>query len=54
MLMEYADGQTLEQLMADKSLGMWDDVRCIRQVLAAPNMPMDWGVIHRDIKPAIS
>lgn len=52
MLMEFVDGQTLEQKLKDGPLPVAKAVEYISQVLSALDYAHSRGVVHRDIKPA--
>src|SRR5579872_1087231 len=51
MVMEFVDGQTLEQLLRGGPLPVARAVDAIAQVLSALEFAHAQGVVHRDIKP---
>ena len=50
-LMEYVDGVTLRQALADGPLAPSKALRIVAQICAALQFAHDQGVVHRDIKP---
>ncbi|MBQ2990005.1 MAG: protein kinase [Clostridia bacterium] len=50
--MEYVDGQTLKELIAEKGrMDQGEAVRCTLQILAALSHAHAKGIVHRDMKP---
>ena len=53
LVMQYAEGQTLEEILDTKGrISGQDAVRIAREVLAALGHAHSQGVVHRDIKPS--
>ena len=53
LVMDYIDGQTLDDYLADKgTLGEDEVIRVLRPIAAALDYAHGKGVVHRDVKPA--
>jgi eukaryotic-like serine/threonine-protein kinase len=52
IVMEYVEGQTLRELIADAPLGIEQAISVARDVGAALDHAHAAGVVHRDVKPA--
>ena len=52
IVMEYVEGQTLRDVMADGPLGIEQAISVVRDVGAALDHAHAQGVVHRDVKPA--
>ena len=52
IVMEYVDGQTLRELIADGPLGIEQAISIVRDIGAALDHAHAQGVVHRDVKPA--
>ena len=52
IVMEYVEGQTLRELMADGPLGIEQAISVVRDIGAALDHAHAQGVVHRDVKPA--
>ena len=52
IVMEYVEGQTLRDLLADGPLGIEQAISVVRDVGAALDHAHAQGVVHRDVKPA--
>jgi serine/threonine protein kinase len=52
IVMEYADGEDLKQVLARRRLTLQEAYEVMKQVLVALDYSHRHGVVHRDIKPA--
>jgi serine/threonine protein kinase len=52
IVMEYADGEDLKQVMARRRLTLQETYEVMKQILVALDYSHRHGVVHRDIKPA--
>jgi len=52
IVMEYADGEDLKQVMARRRLTLTETYEVMKQLLVALDYSHRHGVVHRDIKPA--
>jgi serine/threonine protein kinase len=52
IVMEYADGEDLKQVMARRRLTLQETYEVMKQLLVALDYSHRHGVVHRDIKPA--
>ena len=50
--MQYVEGEILDSLIADGSIGFDDAVSFARQIAAALAKAHSFGIVHRDIKPS--
>jgi serine/threonine protein kinase len=50
--MQYVEGEILDSLIADGSIGFEDAVSFARQIAAALAKAHTFGIVHRDIKPS--
>jgi Tol biopolymer transport system component/predicted Ser/Thr protein kinase len=52
IVMEYAEGETLERIIATKSLGITQSLRYGVQIADALARAHEAGIVHRDLKPS--
>jgi Tol biopolymer transport system component len=52
LVMEFVDGQTLDELIADRPLPFADALPIARQIADALEAAHERGIVHRDLKPA--
>ena len=52
IVMEYADGRTLDQIVASKGLGITQSLRYGVQIADALARAHEAGIVHRDLKPS--
>jgi len=52
IVMEYADGEDLKQVLARRRLTLQETYEVMKQILVALDYSHSHGVVHRDIKPA--
>lgn len=52
MILEYIQGQTLEQHVHNNPMSLNDGLRIVRQIASALQTAHGAGIIHRDLKPA--
>jgi len=50
--MDFVDGQTLEQLIRDKSLSAARAARYLQSIAQAVDVAHEQGILHRDLKPS--
>ncbi len=52
LVLEFVDGQTLEQRLADGLMPVDDAMRYARQIAVALEAAHEQGIVHRDLKPS--
>ena len=52
MVLEYAQGRTLEQHVLNNPMSLEDGLRVVRQIASALHTAHQAGIVHRDLKPA--